>query len=162
MQEEVENRTVVLMVNGTKFTGRLLKGAIEKYMGHRKEKKLQKEAASQVSPKGKQSVKDLVGQSQRISVTEIDDPSIREFDRITRKYGVDYAVRRDTGTQPPKFLIFFKARDAEVLHTALAEYTVKKNKEAGRMSVAEYLQQHAMEQAPAVHHHNRQKGPPVR
>ena len=32
MQEEVENRTLTLVVSGTKFTGRLLKAAISKYM----------------------------------------------------------------------------------------------------------------------------------
>ena len=38
MQEEVENRTLTLVVSGTKFTGRMLKAAISKYMAHRKEK----------------------------------------------------------------------------------------------------------------------------
>ena len=38
MQEEVENRTLTLVVSGTKFTGRLLKAAITKYMAHRKER----------------------------------------------------------------------------------------------------------------------------
>ena len=33
MQEEVENRTLTLVVNGTKFTGRLFKAAICKYPG---------------------------------------------------------------------------------------------------------------------------------
>ena len=43
MQEEVENRTLTLVVSGTKFTGRLLKAAISKYMAHRKAKKLEKQ-----------------------------------------------------------------------------------------------------------------------
>ena len=34
MQEEVENRTLTLVVNGTKFTGRLFKAAICKYLAH--------------------------------------------------------------------------------------------------------------------------------
>ena len=63
MQEEVENRTLTLIVSGTKFTGRLLKAAITKYMAHRKEKKLNKQKSrdSPVIPKGKQTVKQLVG-----------------------------------------------------------------------------------------------------
>ena len=36
MQEEVENRTLTLVVNGTKFTERLFKAAICKYLAHRK------------------------------------------------------------------------------------------------------------------------------
>jgi len=31
MQEEVENRTLTLVVSGTKFTGRMFKAAISKY-----------------------------------------------------------------------------------------------------------------------------------
>lgn len=45
MQEEVENRTLTLVVSGTKFTGRMFKAAICKYMAHRKEKKLENREA---------------------------------------------------------------------------------------------------------------------
>ena len=49
MQEEVENRTLTLVVSGTKFTGRLFKAAISKYMAHRREKKL-KSSAAEIPP----------------------------------------------------------------------------------------------------------------
>ena len=42
MQEDVEQKTLMLIVNGSKFTGRLLKAAISKYLAHRKEQKLHK------------------------------------------------------------------------------------------------------------------------
>lgn len=45
MQEEVENRTLTLVVSGTKFTGRLFKAAISKYMAHRREKSWKSSAA---------------------------------------------------------------------------------------------------------------------
>lgn len=132
MQEEVENRTLTLVVSGTKFTGRLFKAAISKYMAHRKEKKLEKQRSrdSPVTPKGKQTVKQLIGQNQGVSNIEINDPSIRNFERIARKYGVDYAVKKDRSASPPKYLIFFKARDADALTAAFTEYTGKKVKKA--------------------------------
>ena len=110
MQEEVENRTLTLVVSGTKFTGRMFKAAISKYMAHRKEKKLEKQRSrdAPVVPHGKQTVKQLVGQNQGISNIEITDPSIKEFEKIARKYGVDYAVKKDRSSSPPKYLIFFK------------------------------------------------------
>ena len=43
MQEDVEQKTLMLIVNGSKFTGRLLKAAITKYMAYRKEVKLEKQ-----------------------------------------------------------------------------------------------------------------------
>lgn len=134
MQEEVENRTLTLVVSGTKFTGRLFKAAISKYMAHRREKKLEKQRSrdSPVTPKGKQTVKQLIGQNQGVSNIEINDPSIRAFERIARKYGVDYAVKKDRSASPPKYLIFFKARDADALTAAFSEYTQKKVKKADR------------------------------
>ena len=132
MQEEVENRTLTLIVSGTKFTGRLFKAAISKYMAHRREKKLNKQRGRDfpVTPKGKQTGKQLIGQNQGVSNIEINDPSIRDFERIARKYGVDYAVKKDRSTSPPKYLIFFKARDADALTAAFTEYTDKKVKKA--------------------------------
>ncbi|CDD28661.1 putative uncharacterized protein [Firmicutes bacterium CAG:94] len=132
MQEEVENRTLTLVVNGTKFSGRLLKAAVFKYMTHRREKKLegQRNRDSPVISKGKQSVKQLTGQNQGVSNIEITDPSIKEFEKIARKYGVDYAVKKDRSSSPPKYLIFFKGRDADALTAAFTEYTSKKVKKA--------------------------------
>lgn len=146
MQEEVENRTLTLVVSGTKFTGRLFKAAISKYMAHRREKKLEKQRSrdSPVTPKGKQTVKQLIGQNQGVSNIEINDPSIKDFERIARKYGVDYAVKKDRSASPPKYLIFFKARDADALTVAFSEYTQKKVKKADRSerpSVLEKLAQ---------------------
>ena len=141
MQEEVENRTLTLVVSGTKFTGRLLKAAISKYMAHCKEKKLQKQRSRRdapVKPQGKQTVKQLIGQNQGVSNIEITDPSIKEFEKIARKYGVDYAVKKDRSSSPPKYLIFFKGRDliffkgrdADALTAAFTEYTGKKVRKA--------------------------------
>ena len=146
MQEEVENRTLTLIVSGTKFTGRLFKAAISKYMAHRRAKKLEKQKSrdAPVTPKGRQTVKQLIGQNQGVSNIEITDPSIREFEKIARKYGVDYAVKKDRSSSPPKYLIFFKARDADALTAAFSEYTGKKVKKAEkteRPSVLEKLSQ---------------------
>ena len=59
MQEDVENKTLTLVVSGTKFTGRLLKAEINKYMAYRKEVKLEKQRKREmpVAHRGKQTVK---------------------------------------------------------------------------------------------------------
>lgn len=139
MQEEVENRTLTLIVNGSKFSGRMFKAAIAKYMAHRKEVKVHKNRDGPVISHGKQSVKQLVGQGQGVSNIELTDPSIRAFDRIARKYGVDYAVKRDRSSDPPKFLIFFKGRDNDAIEAAFREYAGNKVRKASRPSVLEKL-----------------------
>ena len=125
MQEEVENRTVAITTSAAKFTGRLFKAAICKYLEHRKPSKANKARASPVVPHGKQTVKQLVGQNQGVSTVESNDPDIKAFDRIARKYGVDYAVRKVRTPDKPKYVIFFKARDSDALKQALTEYTDK-------------------------------------
>lgn len=164
MQEEVENRTLTLVVSGTKFTGRLLKTAISRYMAHRKDKKLEKQRSrdAPVIPHGKQTVKQLIGQNQGVSNIEITDPSIRDFERIARKYGVDYAVKKDQSSSPPKYLIFFKGRDADALTAAFTEYTGKKVKKAEkteRPSVLEKLSQFKSMVKDIVVKHRQKEGP---
>ena len=122
MQEEVDSRTVALTISAAKFTGRLFKAAIGKYMAHRKEKKLQKARDSPVKPCGKQTVKQLIGQNQGVSTI---DPESKNFERIARKYGVDYAVKKVKTDSRPKYVIFFKARDADALTQAFTEYSRK-------------------------------------
>ena len=132
MQEDIENRSVTLIIGGGKLTGRLLKAAVAKYLAHRKEVKREKLAAKDVKPQGRQTVKQLVGQNQGVSNIEITDSNIKSFDRVARKYGVDYAVKKDRSVTPPKYMVFFKARDADALTAAFTEYSqkaVKREKE---------------------------------
>ena len=144
MQEEVENKTLTLIVSGTKFTGRLLKAAITKYMAHRKEVKVEKRRKREtpVVHRGKQTVKQLTQQNQGVSNIDIQDKEIRQFERIARKYGVDYAVKKDRSTSPPKYMIFFKGRDADAITAAFREYMGRKLRRENRPSVLERLEQY--------------------
>lgn len=56
---------------------------------------------------------------------EITDGNIKSFERVARKYGVDFALKKDTTSQPPRYLVFFKSRDADALTAAFAEYSGK-------------------------------------
>ena len=138
MQEEVESRTLTLAVNGTKFTGRMLKAAVAKFMAYRRSHKA---AKAYVHPKGKQTVKQLTRQGQGVNTMEIADENLRQFERIARKYGVDYAVRRDKDTVPPRFLLFFKGRDADAITAAFKEFLSAKERKSERPSVLQKLRE---------------------
>ena len=135
MQEEVEQRTVTLAVSTSKMTANVLKSAISKYLAYRKEKKRE----GPVKPCGKQSVKQLVGQDQGVTNIEITDKNIKDFERIARKYGVDFALKKDKTGDIPKYLVFFKARDADALTQAFKEYTAKTDRKKDRLSVLHKL-----------------------
>ena len=139
MQEEVETRTVAIVTSAAKFTGRLFKAAICKYLEHRKLSKANKARASPVIPHGKQKVKQLIGQNQGVSTIESNDPDTKAFERAARKYGVDYAIKKVRTADKPKFVIFFKARDADALTQAFTEYTRKSAEREKRPSVIQRI-----------------------
>ena len=41
---------------------------------------------------------------------------------VARKYNVDFAVKKDKTTEPPKYLVFFKGRDADAVAQAFKEF----------------------------------------
>ena len=92
--------------------------------------------------RGKQTVKQLTRQNQGVSNIDIQDKEIRQFERIARKYGVDYAVKKDRSTSPPKYMIFFKGRDADAITAAFQEYMGRKLRRETRPSVLERLEQY--------------------
>ena len=146
MQEEVEQRTVTLAINTTKMSANVLKSAIAKYLAYRKEKARE----GPVKPCGKQSVKQLVGQNQGVSNIEITDKNIKDFERIARKYGVDFALKKDTSGEIPRYLVFFKGRDADVITAAFREFSAKNLEKEKKPSIRKELDQ-AMQQAKAQH-----------
>lgn len=102
MQEEVENRTVNLAISTTKLTGRTIIAGIRKYLQHREKVKMKK--ARDPAVHGKQSVKQLLGQNQGATNVEIDKESIRDFEKLAKKYGVDFAVEKISPLILPGFL----------------------------------------------------------
>ena len=136
MQEEVESRTVTLAISTTKLTGRVLKSAMAKYLAHLKAKKA---AKNTVKPAGRQTVKQLVGQNVGVSNIEVSEKNIKSFDHVARKYGVDYAIKKDKTGEIPKYLVFFKARDADALTAAFTEFSGKVEKNKEKPSVIQML-----------------------
>ncbi len=117
MQEEVRDKSIAFVINMSKkeekITADILKLAIQQY--------LKKSTVKH----GKQNIKDIVKQGASIQNIEITDKNIKPFESVARKYGVDYALKKDTFSQPPKYIVFFKARDADVLMCALKEFSNK-------------------------------------
>lgn len=131
MQDEVRDKSVALVIrmgkNGGKLTADLLRWAIRQYQRQANE-----------PHHGKQSVKSLVGQGDGVQNIEITDKNIKSFERVARKYGVDFALKKDPAQG--RYLVFFKARDADALNAAFAEYTAKTlNREKGKPSIKKQL-----------------------
>lgn len=142
MQEEVENRTVNLAISTTKLTGRTILNAYRLWKSHHnaaKAKNAAEMAKEDTTPHGKQTIQELIGQNQGVSSIDIQNTNIRDFEKIANKYGVDYAITRDKSVTPPKYIVFFKARDADALTAAFAEYSNQRLKAKDKPSVLKQL-----------------------
>ena len=114
MQEDIERRTVAVSINAAKLTSRTLAKALAAVL-----RKIQKEHLKAQTPQGRQSVKKLM--NHRVSTNSLDlSGDTKLFDRVARKYNVDYAFHK---TGPNKYLLFFKAGQADAITAAFSEYT---------------------------------------
>ena len=137
MQEEVEQKTFNIVVSTTKLTARTILNAGKAA--------IQQQQAKMAG--GKQSVRMLLRQNRGVSSVEIDKTNIRGFERYAKKYGIDYAIRKDNSELPPRYLVFFKAPDVEAFNAAFKEYSASLLSKTKRPSVLEKL--HELVQAAA-------------
>ena len=88
---------------------------------------------------GPESIKQLVEQNQGVSSIEVSDKNIKAFERVARKYGIDFALKKVRANDKTKYMVFFKARDADALNAAFEEFSAKTDKTKERPSVLEQL-----------------------
>ena len=155
VQEEVEQKTFNIVVSTTKLTARTIlsagRTALQQYQS-----KLLADKSS-----GKQSVRMLLRQNRGVSSVEIDKTNIRGFERYAKKYGIDYAIRKDNSEVPPRYLVFFKAPDAEAFHSAFKEYSaslLNKDKRPSVLARLQELVQAAAELPGKVRHKEQERG----
>ena len=119
MQEEVTGKSVALIVDGARMSEQVLEKAVKAYLDAQKNKQ----------PKiyrGKQSLKHLAQQNAGLANIEISDKNIKAFTQVAKKYHVDFALKKDTSAEKPRYLVFFKSRDADAITAAFQEFTARK------------------------------------
>lgn len=136
MQEEIEEKTVRLAITGTRISIAGIMAGIRLYMRHRANKRLD---SIDSHIQGKQTIDELIKQNQGVTSMEIGDKGIKLFERIAKKYGVDFAIMKDKNQDPPVYTAFFKARDTDALEAVMNEYGQKMVKREERTSVREKL-----------------------
>ena len=137
MQEEVEQRIVVLIEGCAKFSDQELRKAITKLLqeGGNSIKKFQE---NQKNPHGQMTVGQLAAQNKGMQSIEVTDKNIGSFNHIARKYGIDFAPFKVKGEN--RYLVFFKSGDMDAMTAAFKEYTAKQLDREKRPSVLAKLQ----------------------
>lgn len=145
MQEEVTGKAVALIIDGAKMSEQVLEKALQKFL----------EAQKNKSPKmhrGKQTLKQLAGQNAGLANIEISDKNIKAFTHVAKKYHVDFALKKDTTAEQPRYLVFFKSRDADAITAAFQEFASRKMGREEKPSVRERLAQAREQAAQKVEH----------
>ena len=132
MQEEVTQKTMALAITTSRMTASVLAKAMRKFLEAQKNK-------SHQLPKGKQTLKELMKHNTGVSNLEITNDNIRVFSATAKKYGIDFALKKDSSTQPPRYLVFFKGRDADVMTAAFKEFFAKQLSQEKKPSIRKLL-----------------------
>ena len=149
MQDEVNEKTVSLCVNGGKISARILKAALQKALAKmEQEKREDKQRRTEknvgkgdVIYRGKQSMEKLMRQDCQLSNIEVTDGNIKSFEKCARKYGIYFSLKKDTSISPPRYFVFFKAKDVDVMTAAFKEYTGKSLAKSKKPSIRKKLEQ---------------------
>ena len=113
MQEEVTQKTIALSMKTGKLTAQALQAALKKYLQHR--------AKGPKLHHGKQSLKQLKAHGAALTNIEVTEANIGAFKPCAKKYGVDFTLRKDKTTQPPHYIVIFKAKDQKLGKALMSE-----------------------------------------
>lgn len=100
---------------------------------------MKKQHDRQKIPHGKQTLKQLMKQNAGVSNIEITKDNIKAFESTAKKYGIDFALKKDSTEIPPRYLVFFKGRDADALTAAFKEFSAKKLTQEQKPSIRKLI-----------------------
>ena len=124
MQDEINEKCVMVTVNAAKMTTKALADALTRIVQDLEERGNVNRArdGTPATYRGKVLVRDLAKEGELSSI-EITDGNIRSFEKHARKYGVTYALKKDRTREPPRYMVFFKAKEISQMEAAFKEYT---------------------------------------
>lgn len=114
IDEEISRSTIAISVRASKLTARGLA-----YVLGAAARKIRKAQRAGQAPQGKQSVKQLLRHGGEASAIDLPGKA-RDFDRVARRWGVDYAIKR---VEKDKYLLLFKAKQADAITGCFSEYS---------------------------------------
>ena len=104
-------------------------------------RKIRKAYRGRQVPHGKQSVRKLMAHGTATNSIELSG-GVKSFDRVARKWNVDYAFYK---TGPDKYLLFFKAGQADAITACFERYSRRllEQSKSSRIPIREQLKKAA-------------------
>lgn len=75
----------------------------------------------------------------KLDSIEVTENNIKDFMSTAKKYDIDYALKRDSSTEPPTYHIFFTANNSETFKKAFQEYATGISKKLETKSVSQVV-----------------------
>lgn len=125
MQEEVNQQVITLVIRGGRISAGILKVSLVKMLDAMQKKHQKSRAEKKDLPQGKTTLKKLLRGNEQLTNIGVTEKNIKSFERVARKYNIDYGLKKDRTKSPPVYYVFFKARDVDVMKAAFQEYTGK-------------------------------------
>ena len=138
MQDEINEKTIALYIKTGRLTAQTLQKAMKALLSQGKKQ-------AEKPPHGKQTLRQLMKQNAGVSNIEITGDNIKAFESTAKKYGIDFALKKDATESPPRHLVFFKGKDIDVLTQAFKEFTATKVQRDSKPSIRKALSKHIEE-----------------
>ena len=111
--EQINDKFVALSTKSAKMTTKTLANLMLAFL---------RKVKTPSTKHGEQSLKSLSKSGASLADIEISNDNIGSFKKIARKYNIDFALKRDDTSNPPKWVAFFKAKDDRIMEMAFKEY----------------------------------------
>ena len=121
MQDEVDEKCVGVTVEASRMTAGVLADALRKVIADMESQRRSHGGRTDHAYRGKVSMEKLAAGSGETANIEITDGNIRSFEKHARKYGVTYSLVKDRSREPPRYMVFFKAKDISQMEAAFKE-----------------------------------------
>lgn len=137
MAEEMTRQIIALSIKAGRMSARLLVKGMNYYIQNR---------SSRTIKHGQQTLEDLYRSGATLQNIEINSSNIGSFTPVAKRYGVDFALKKDLNAD--RYLVFFKAKDVNIIDQAFKDYvavTTSRQKEAvkpPRESILERLERY--------------------
>ena len=159
MQEEVNQKTVALSVNTARMTASVLKSMMRAYLAAQRQKHQQKAQKTGVETvkQGKTSLRELQKGGASLSTIEVTDGNIKSFERTARKYGITFSLKKDKTQEPPRYIVFFRGKDVDVMIQARYLYPAERPYQTKTVYEAEEQPEEPAKSAPKQRQSKRTK-----
>ena len=125
---------IALSIKTGKLSAEVLQKSMKFFLSQ-----VKKQVNKRQMPHGRQTLKQLMKQNAGVSNIEITKDNIKAFESTAKKYGIDFALKKDATESPPRYFVFFKARDADALTAAFKEFSAKKLSQEQKPSIRKTL-----------------------